>query len=278
MWKESAGRFLFCLFVVSYLVAMLLSGGVDRFFSAQYTITAVLRVGVPDEEGRGIAGKVAALPPVREAQYRDPEEAWREFLAAYPGLESLRSAGGNPLPGYVEVKLRPARMSEEAVAEARSALEPLPQVEKVLTGGDIVPRLFRLKRWANGLLWSGFALACLVFVVILGMQEKVRAARIRPDVSFLVDRGVPPGRIAARRAAGALAAGGILALLASAASCAAFFFVSGFLSFLRVAVGPAGDLLEARVLLPMGLFLLFAAGTQGLASYDGWRRTIPGKP
>lgn len=276
MWRETAGRFLFCFLAASYLVAMLLSGGVDRFLSGQYTITAILRIGVPDEEGKGIAGKVAALPSVGEARYRDPEETWREFLAAYPGLESLRSTGRNPLPGYVEVQLRPARMTEEGIAEARSALEPLTQVEKVLTGGDIMPRLLRMKRWANGLLWSGFALACLVFLTILGMQEKARAARILPDASFLADRGVPPERIAVRRAAGAFVAGGILALLAAAASCAAVSFASGSVSLLRVVVGPARELLEARVVLPMGLFLLFATAFQGLASYAGWRQALPG--
>lgn len=277
MWKETAGRFLFCFLAVSYLVAMLLSGGVDRFLSVQYTITAILRVGVPDEEGRGIAGKVAALPPVREATYRDPEDAWREFLAAYPGLESLRSKGRNPLPGYVEVQLRPARMTEEGIAEARSALEPLPQVEKVLTGGDIMPRLFRMKRWANGLLWCGFALACLVFLIVLAMQEKVRAERIRPDVSFLADRGVAPQRIAVRRSAGAFVAGGILALLAAAVSCAAFSFASGSVSLLRVVVGSARELLDGRVVLPTGFFLLSAAALQGLASYAGWRQALHGK-
>ncbi len=276
MWRESAVRFLVCFLVALYLAGMLLSGGVDRFLSRQYTITAILRAGVPDDEGRGIAGKAAALPPARDAQYRSPDEAWREFLAAYPGLESLRSAGRNPLPGYVEVQLRPAEMTEEGIAEARAALEPLPQVEKVLTGGDVLPRLFRMKRWANGLLWSGFGFACVTFLIVLGMQEAARSARIRHDVSFLADRGVPQDRIAVRRAAGSFASGGILALLAAVGSCAVLSLVLGRVSILGAAVGTPGDLLEARVVLTMGLFLISAAAFQGLASYAGWRRAFPG--
>lgn len=277
MGKEAAGRFLFCFLAVSYFLAMLLSGGADRFLSGQYTITAILRIGVPDDEGTGIAGKVAELRPVREARYRTPEDAWKEFLEAYPGLESLRGARKNPLPGYVEIRLRPERMSEEGIADVRSALEPVSQVEKILSGGDVMPSLLRMKRWANALLWSGFALVCAVFLVILAMQEKTRAARLVPDVSFLVDRGVPGDRIAARRTAGAFVAGGIVALVATLVSCAALFLVSGFFHFVRAVVGPAQDLLDARHLLPVCLFLLSATIFQGLASLAGWRAAFPGE-
>ncbi len=275
MRKEAAGRFLLLFLAVSYFLVMLLSGGVSRFLSGQYTITAILRIGVPDEEGTGIAGKVAELPPVREARYQTPDDAWREFLEAYPGLESLRDAGENLLPGYLEIRLRPERMSEQGIADVRSALEPVSQVEKILAGGDVVPGLLRMKRWANALLWSGFVLLCLVFLVILAMQEKARAARLVPDVSFLVDRGVPEDRIAARRTAGAFVTGGIVALLATLASFAVLFLVSGRFPAFRSVVGQAQDLLEARFILPVCLFLLSATIFQGLLSLAGWRAASP---
>jgi F0F1-type ATP synthase assembly protein I len=107
------------------------------------------------------------------------------------------------------------------------------------------------------------------------MQEKTRAARLVPDVSFLVDRGVPGDRIAARRTAGAFVAGGIVALVATLVSCAALFLVSGFFHFVRAVVGPAQDLLDARYLLPVCLFLLSATIFQGLASLAGWRAAFP---
>lgn len=271
MWKETALRFLLLVLAALYFLAMVLSGGVDRFLSDRYTMTAVMRIGVPDEEGTGIAAKVAELPSVRDARYRTPEDAWEEFLEAYPGLESLRDAGGNPLPGYVEIRLRPGRISEQGVADVRSALEPVSQVEKVLTGGDVMPALLRLKRWANALLWSGFALLCLLFLVILAMQEKARAARLVPDVSFLVDRGVPGERISARRSAGAFAAGGIVTLLATLVSFSVLFMASGYSSLFRSLVGEAQDLIDARGILSVCLFLLSATIFQGLLSLAGWR-------
>lgn len=271
MRKEAALRFLLLFLAASFLLVMLLSGGVDRFLSDRYTMTAIMRTGVPDEEGTGIAAKIAELPSVRDARYRTPEDAWEEFLEAYPGLESLRGAAENPLPGYVEIRLRPGHISEQAIADVRSALEPVSQVEKVLSGGDAMPALLRIKRWANALLWSGFALLCMLFLVILAMQEKARAARLVPDVSFLVDRGVPGERISVRRTAGAFAAGAIATLVAVLVSFSALFLASSRFPLFRSLVGQAQDLLDARGILSACLFLLFATILQGVLSLAGWR-------
>lgn len=271
MRKEAALRFLLLVLAATYFLAMLLSGGVDRFLSDRYTMTAVMRIGVPDEEGTGIAAKIAELPSVRDARYRTPEDAWEEFLEAYPGLESLRDVAENPLPGYVEIRLRPGWISEQGIADVRSALEPVSQVEKVLSGGDAMPALLRMKRWANALLWSGFALLCMLCLVILWMQERTRAARLVPDVSFLVDRGVPGQRISVRRAAGAFAAGAINTLLATLVSFCALFLASGNFPLFRSLVGQAQDLLDARGILFVCLFLLSATILQGFLSLIGWR-------
>lgn len=275
MRREAAGRFLLCFLAASYFLAMLLSGGVDRFLSEQYTLTAILRLGVPDGEGVGIAGKVALLPSVREAQYRTPEEAWKEFLTAYPGLDSFRRGGKIPLPGYVEVRLRSDRMSEKGIADVMSALEPLAQVEKILSGEDVMPSLLRLKHRANIVLWSGFGLFCVISLVILGMQERASAARLLPDVSFLTDRGTPGRRIGARRAVGRFVTGGGIALLAVASSFAVLSFVSARFPFVRIVVGPAPELLDAKFAVPVALFLLSATIFQGLASLAGWRMAFP---
>ena len=275
MRKEAAGRFLLCFLAALYFLTMLLSGGVNRFLSSQYTITAMMRVGVPDEEGVGIAAKVSMLAPVREAHYRTPDEAWEEFLAAYPGLETIRGEGKNPLPGYVEVGLRPDRLSEEGIAKVRSALTPLSQVEKVLSGGDVMPGLLRMKRWANALLWSGFALVCAVFLAILAMQERIRAAKLLPDVSFLAERGIPGSRIAGKRAAGAFLAGAVVAVLATGAAFLALLFTSARFSLVRTVVGSAEELLDVRFLPAVCVFLLSASIFPGLASLSGWRAAYP---
>ena len=132
--RETIGRFLFFSLLGFAFLSLLLSGGVSRFLAGRYAITAVLRAEVPSAEAEGLARKVAALSPVRSATYRDPDAAWKEFLRAYPGMESLRGAGGNPMPGYIEIRIRPDRLTGADVELVASTLRSVPLVEQVLAG------------------------------------------------------------------------------------------------------------------------------------------------
>ena len=132
--RETIGRFLFFCLLGFALLSLLLSGGASRFLADRYAITAVLRAEVPSAEAEGLARKAAALPPVRSAAYREPEAAWKEFLRAYPGLDPLRGAVGNPIPGYIEIRIRPDRLTGADVDLVASALRSVPLVEQVLAG------------------------------------------------------------------------------------------------------------------------------------------------
>jgi hypothetical protein len=252
-------------------LVLVLSGGADRFLASQYAITAVLRTPVSPGEGEGLAAKVAALPPVRTAVYRDPEEAWKEFLLAYPGIDSLRSAGGNPLPGYVEVRLRPERLTAEDVELVTAALRSVSRVEKVLAGEERLPRLLLARRYAAAAAWgvfSAFVLACLVILVL---QERVRAGALAADFAFLEERGVPAGRLAVSRSAG-----GALAMLLPAAagmilSGAALRHLLLRYPYLERLVGPPGDLLLRRTVLAAAGFVLISALLAAASSLLGFR-------
>jgi hypothetical protein len=276
MARETAGR-LGLLFLLGVLfLAMVLSGGVNRFLSERWTVSAVLRNAVPAAEGAGIAGKLAALPPVREAVYKDPETTWREFLAAYPGFESLRAAGGNPMPGYIEVRLRPEGFTRAGIRAVEEALRPLPQVERVMSGGEGLPRLIQAKEWANILLWGGIALFCAATFAVFFMQEKSRTAALSQGYAFLAERGVPPGKIAVSRAAAASLLGCLLGLGAAGAAYIVLVSVLRSVPFLVVAVGRPEDLLATRVLVFAAAFLVSATLLAGGASLLGWRSGYSG--
>lgn len=211
--RDGISRVLFLGVLALLFLGMLLSGGVNRFLSDTWVVTAVLRIGVPEEEGAGIAAKVDGLPTVRSAAYRTPEEAWEEFVALYPGLRSLRSEGGNPLPGYIEIRMLPSELSEETIREVESSLRDLPQVEKVLAGGEGMPRLMRIKGWVNGVLWGGLALLGVAFLLLLLAQERARAGLLARDLEYLTERGVSGRRIRVLRAAVAAAAGALFSLV-----------------------------------------------------------------
>ena len=252
-------------------LVLLLSGGSARFLASRYAITAVLRTTVSPGEGEGLAGKVAALPPVRTAVYKDSETAWREFLLAYPGLDSLRSSGGNPLPGYIEVRLRPERLTGADVERVTTALRSVSHVEKVLAGEARISRLLLVKRYAAAIAWGVFGAFAAVCLVVLVLQEKGRATALAADFAFLEERGVPAGRMAASRsAAGALAALPLAAAGVLLSGAALRYLLLRYPS-LEQLVGPPGDLLLPRTMLAVAGFALCFALLAAAASLLGFR-------
>ena len=271
MVRETAWRFCLLFLTGLFLASLLLSGGMNRFLSEQWAVTAILRLQVPPAEGEGIAKKAAGLAGARTAVYKDPEASWKEFLSAYPGLSELRTTGGNPLPGYVEVRMRPGRFTEADIGAVEAALRPLPQVERVLSGGEVLPRLMRLRDGVNAILWAGFALLCTVVFSIFLLLEKSRAFFLAADFDFLRERGVPVRSIVISRASGALLAGLFLSLAVTGASALLLFLLEDRLPLLGRVIGPLEELLTPSLLVPAALFLVAVALLSGAASPLGWR-------
>jgi hypothetical protein len=271
MLRETAGRFCLHFLLGSFLLSMLLSGGMNRFLSEQWAVTAILRLSVSPAEGQGIAGKAAGLPAVRSAVYKDAEESWKEFLAAYPGLSTLRGAGGNPLSGYVEIRMRPRRFTEADIQAVESGLRPLPQVERILSGGEVLPRLLRVRDWVNAFLWAGFALLCTVSFLVFLLQEKARSSFLAADFNFLRERGVSVRSIIVSRASGSLLTGFLLSLAATGTAAFLLFILETRLPLLGRVIGPAGEIPTLPILIPALLFLFAAALVSGAASSLGWR-------
>jgi len=275
--RETIGRFLlFCLLGFG-LLSLLLSGGVSRILADRYAITAVLRAEVPSGEGEGLARKAAALPPVRSATYRDPEAAWKEFLRAYPGLDPLRGTGENPLPGYIEIRIRPDRLTVEDVELVASALGAVSQVEQVLAGEDWLPRLLRAGRLASWACWGIFGAFLAGFFLVGRLQERARAVALAGDFAFLAERGISAGRLAFLRAAGAALAGFLLAAVGTAASGGVLFLSLRKFPFLERVVGSPADLLLPRTIASAVLFSIGVAMLCGAASLLGWSSARSGR-
>ncbi|MEW6721335.1 MAG: permease-like cell division protein FtsX [Thermodesulfobacteriota bacterium] len=272
---QSLGRFLLLFLMAFAFLALQLSGGATRYFASQYAVTAVLREAASPEESRGLAGRIAALPSVLSAQYRDPEDAWEEFLDAFPGVETIRDAGGNPLPGYIEIRFRHDRFTAGDVDAVLSALKPVELIEKVLAGEDSLPRLFKVQRAAAFFAWGMFALIAALFLVILKLQEQLRSAALSGDIGFLVERGISERRVAASRAAGSALAGILLSAVAVAAAAASLHFLLRRHPSLQAAVCAPEALLSPPALAASGVFVLCAAILFGASSLLGWTAVRP---
>ena len=275
--REAIGRFLFFCLLGFTLLSLLLSGGVGRFLAGRYAITAVLRAEVPPAEAEGLARKVAALPPVRSATYRDPEAAWKEFLRAYPGLESLRGAGGNPMPGYIEIRIRPDRLTGADVELVASTLRSVPLIDQVLAGEEWLPRLLRAGRLASWAGWGVFGAFLAGFFLVGRLQERARAVALAGDFAFLAERGVPPSRLAILRAAGAAVRGFLIAAAGTAAGGGALFLALRTFPFLEGGIGPPSDLLLPRTVAGAVLFCCGVALLSAAASLLGWRSARSGR-
>jgi hypothetical protein len=275
--RETIGRFLFFCLLGFALLSLLLSGGAARFLADRYAVTAVLRAEVPSAEAEGLARKVAALPPVRSAAYRDPEAAWKEFLRAYPGLEPLRGAGGNPLPGYIEIRIRPDRLTGADVDLVASALRSVPHVGQILAGEEWLPRLLRAGRLASWACWGIFGAFFAGFLLVGSLQERARAVALADDFAFLAERGVPAGRLAFFRAAAAAVSGFLLAAAGTAAGGGALFLSLRKFPFLERVIGSPSDLLLPRTVASVALFSCGAALLSASSSLLGWRAARSGR-
>jgi len=275
--RETIGRFLYFCLLGFALFSLLLSGGVSRFLADRYAITAVLRAEVPAAEAEGLARKVAALPPVRSAAYRDPEAVWKEFLRAYPGVESLRGAGGNPMPGYIEIRFRPERLTGADIDLVASALRSVPLVEQVLAGEEWLPRLLRADRIASLAGWGVFGAFLSGFFLVGRLQERARVVALAGDFAFLAERGVPAGRLAFSRAAAAAVSGFLLSAAGTAVGGGALFLSLRNFPFLERVIGPPSDLLLPRTIAGAVLFCCGVALLSAAASLLGGRAARSGR-
>ena len=275
--RETIGRFFFFCLLGIALLSLLLSGGVYRFLADRYAITAVLRADVPPAEAEGLARKIAALPPVRSAAYRDAQAAWKEFLRAYPGMDPVRGAGGNPLPGYIDIRIRPDRLTGVDVGLVTSALRSVSHVEQVLSGEEWVPRMLRAGRLASRVCWGIFGAFLVGFFLVGRLQERRRAVALASDFAFLAERGVPAGRLGFLRAAGAAVSGFLLAAAGTAAGGGALFLFLRTSPILEGVIGPPSDLLLPRTVAAAVLFSLGAALLSAAASLLGWRSARAGR-
>ena len=272
---QSSGRFAM-LFVIAFVsLLFLLSAGAARFITSNYIITALLKESVSDEEAIGLANQIAALAPVRRAEYRDHAASWKEFIRAYPGVESISGVEGNPLPGYIEIRIRHDHFTQANVRTVISALKPLVQVDKVLAGEESLREVFKVERTLNALFLGGLALFVILFFVICRLQERIRCAALAGDFEFLRGRGVTEARIAGSRAAGAAALGGFLAAAAVGVS-AAFLnvLIKRYPSLVNV-VGPREELFSTPIAISAGVFILLAAVLFVGASLLGWMPLRP---
>jgi hypothetical protein len=136
--------------------------------------------------------------------------------------------------------------------------------------------LLRAGRLASWVGWGTFGAFLTGFFLVGRLQERARAVALSGDFAFLAERGVPAGRLAFHRAAGAAVSGFLLAAAGTAAGGGALFLCLRYFPFLEGGIGPPSDLLLPRTVAAAVLFSCGAALLSASASLLGWRAARSG--
>lgn len=144
-------------------------------FGEDIRVSAYLEKGLPEAEVRALAERVRTAPGVQEVELVTEEEALARFRAGLFGRPSLlEGLEENPLPASLEVTLVPERRDAEGVAVLASALEGLPGIADLGTGGAWVESYARAVGLVRGV--AGAIGAVLGFATLLVVSGTIRLA------------------------------------------------------------------------------------------------------
>lgn len=176
------------------------------------------------EQRAAVERTVAASGLVSSQRFVSPAEALDRFAAQFPELAaSARSLPGNPLPASVEVRLRPDRADDPAVAALAAQVRRLPGVSDVQYDRRWIERLLGIVRAVQAAGWT--LAAVLVLASCLTVMSVVRLAlqARRREIEIMQLVGAPLAYIRGpfvfegllQGAIGAIAAIALLALVFS---------------------------------------------------------------
>lgn len=191
-------------------------------FGEDIRVSAYLEEGFPDAEARALAERVRTAPGVQAVELVSEEEALARFRQGLFGRPSLlEGLEENPLPASLEIALVPERRDARGVEVLAGALEGLPGIEELGTGGDWVrsyARAVGLVRAVAVAIGAVLALATLLVVsgtirlAVYARRDEleilrlVGASRAYIALPFLAE-GVLEGTLGGLLALGLLAAG-----------------------------------------------------------------------
>jgi cell division transport system permease protein len=181
----AAGLLLLGMFL---LVVGNMRGVIERFGN-ELRVVAYLHDGAEPGAVEAARAGARALPGVSEVEYVSPQAALarlRADLGAEAGI--LDGLERNPLPGSLEVEVRPEDRGPERVAELAAALAALPEVDNVRYGAEWVEgyaRVLRAIEWGGGVL-ALFLLFVLGAIVAGTVQLAIHAREEEIEILRLV--------------------------------------------------------------------------------------------
>jgi cell division transport system permease protein len=167
-----------------------------RQVEARVEVVAYLRDDVRTSEIEVAQRELASRPEVLDVRYVSKETALENARRDLQGLEEVfADLSVNPLPASLEIRLREAYRTQDAVAAVSAIAAGYPFVEDVVYGREWVEKIFTLRRIAGASVAVLGAAFALVAALIMGTALKIAVFARRDEIHIMRLVGATDGFI-----------------------------------------------------------------------------------
>ncbi len=168
---------------VAFYVILINSERVAAGWSGTASITLFLKLEVPAERARNLAGSLRSRPQIAFVRYIGPDEALAEFRRASGFGDAIDQLEENPLPGVLLVQ--PGTIAAGSSAEALLAeLRRLPETDTAQFDRQWVQRLVALLNILQRAVWILAGLLALAVLLIIGNTIRLSIYNRRAEIEI----------------------------------------------------------------------------------------------
>jgi cell division transport system permease protein len=156
----AASRVTTTVAVLTIAIALLLVGafalvvgnmhGLIEHLGEELQVTAYLEAGLPQDDQRSLAERVATIEGVERVDWVSEQEAWERFRKSMGGATLLEGLDENPLPASLEIRLLPGHRTPEGLAILEESLDGLGGVDELSRGQQWVEGYARATALVRG--------------------------------------------------------------------------------------------------------------------------------
>jgi cell division transport system permease protein len=156
----AASRVTTTIAVLTIAIALLLVGafalvvgnmhGLIEHFGEELQVTAYLEAGLPQDDQRSLAERVATIEGVERVDWVSEQEAWERFSKSMGGATLLEGLDENPLPASLEIRLLPDHRTPAGLAILEESLDGLGGVDELSRGQQWVEGYARATALVRG--------------------------------------------------------------------------------------------------------------------------------
>jgi hypothetical protein len=196
-WRLASGKkfrallvkFPMILFLVTLFLLIYFPGGLDGYLSYVWRVTVFLDKGVSPKVGSIYAERLERLRFIEKASYIPEEDVWKDFLSFSGGKGKIDKIIKNPLPSYIEVRLRKDHLDGDTLKKLITIVKKESITRDVIYGGDGFHRMVRAKKYLKGFLILLMLLSGGVIFVLFYHVDTIILLSVEGGLRFIGKHG-----------------------------------------------------------------------------------------